>query len=147
MRHTVRKEQSQYMRARQLQNKARCQNSKAENWMEEKLANTGKKWTRQAMWGCRLFDFWCHEIGCAVEVDGPEHNAKFDAARDQYNYFRSAIVVLRVRNFNEADADEAIKQIGRLASWRDRRNFIGASAALVAKMGLKLANGNWAPPR
>ena len=113
--------------------------------MAAKLVSTGKKWTRQAMWGCRLFDFWCHEIGCAVEVDGPEHNAKFDAARDQYNYLRSAIVVLRVRNFDEASADDALRQIESMAPWRERRAQVGASAKKVWAAGLELAHGDWTP--
>ena len=38
--------------------------------MAEKLAATGHRWSRQAIWGKRIFDFWCATLGIAVEVDG-----------------------------------------------------------------------------
>jgi very-short-patch-repair endonuclease len=96
-----------------------------ENWMAEKLECTRFKWTRQAQWGCRIFDFWCHELGLAVEVDGPEHRLSYDNHRDEYNYRRSAILVLHVRNRDEEDAAAALRLIGESSSWKERREKLG----------------------
>lgn len=110
--------------------------------MESKLSLTGRKWTRQAMWGYRLFDFWCHELGIAVEVDGPEHNQEYDVARDRYNYFRSGILVLRVRNFNEADADKAIKAIESSEAWKTRKEKLKPGKKLLRANGMKVAKSD-----
>jgi len=92
-----------------------------ELWMKAKLDTTGLQWTRQAQWGWRLFDFWCHELGIAVEVDGPEHDQAKDAKRDAYNLKRSGILVLRVRNQNEGDAAKALADIQAACTWQERR--------------------------
>lgn len=109
------------MKMMQAKNKKSSRRSKAESWMKDKLASTGKKWSRQAQWGYRLFDFWNHELGIAVEVDGPEHDKEYDAFRDRHNLKRSGILVLRVRNFNEKDAEVAITTINEASSWKERR--------------------------
>lgn len=122
LRHTTTKEKSAYMLAMQIKNRGACKYNENENWMRDILiAQTQYKWTRQARWGYRLFDFWCHELGCAVEVDGPEHNKGYDQFRDYYNYVRSGIIVIRVKNKNEEDAAEAIAYIKTLGSWEERR--------------------------
>lgn len=114
-----------YMKERQNQNLARSARNPNENWMGEKLATTGRKWRRQAQWGYRLFDFWCHELGIAVEVDGPEHRIDYDNHRDEYNYRRSAILVLRVRNQNEEDAAAVLGIIASSCTWSERRQQLG----------------------
>lgn len=121
------REQSDYMKIRQQQNLARCTNSRAESWMHDKLKSTGLKWTRQAQWGYRLFDFWNGLRGIAVEVDGPEHDREYDAYRDEYNFRRSAIVVLRVANFSDEDAARALRIIGRLGTIAERKAELGIS--------------------
>lgn len=93
------------MRFRQGQNRDKTVN--AEKWAKRRLIESGHKWAHQTMWGCRIFDFWCHRLGIAVEVDGPEHRIDFDNARDRYNYYRSGILILRVRNFSDEDMDAA----------------------------------------
>lgn len=118
-------EKAQYMKERQIQNRINCVKNRNENWMKAKLAGTGFKWTRQAQWGYRLFDFWCHELGIAIEVDGPEHNKHVDNYRDEYNFRRSGIIVLHVRNNNDGDADEALAFISKSDKWSDRRNALG----------------------
>lgn len=120
---TVTKEHSDHMAMRQTQNRAR--NVPAENWFAAKLPATNLRWTRQARWGFRLFDFWCHEIGIAIEIDGAGHNAVIDAERDAIENERSCIIVLRVRNFNEDDAREAIERVGTSLLWNDRRYLSG----------------------
>lgn len=85
------------------------------------LKKTKLKWTRQAYWGFRLFDFWCHRLGVAVEVDGPEHIRERDEERDQYNFHRSGIIVIRVRNFSEPDAAACLREISKTGPWAERR--------------------------
>ena len=121
----VNRDDHAHMRLRQRQNLTTSTRSKAEAWMQEHLSRTGLKWTRQAQWGFRLFDFWCHDRGVAVEVDGPEHVREIDSRRDLYNYHRSGIVVIRVRNFNEQDAARCLSKIKRVGSWAARRKAMG----------------------
>lgn len=139
MRWSCTREEAEYMRTRQAQNRSSCKSSAAENWMAEKLKATGKNWTRQAQWGYRLLDFWNHELGIAVEIDGPEHNAEYDAARDKYNFLRSALVVLRVRNFNEGDASLALATIAASQTWKERKAQIKPGKKLLAAHSLKPA--------
>ena len=118
----------EYMRGRQDQNTERALQNRNENWLARKLADTGHKWTRQAIWGYRIFDFWCHELGVAVESDGPEHRADYDAYRDEYNLRRSGIVVVRIRNMNESDLKIALQEIATAGSWTERRKRLGLNA-------------------
>jgi hypothetical protein len=57
------KKEHLWLKERQKENYARCVNNKSENWMLEKLKKTGLKWTRQAIWGFRMFDFWSAKLG------------------------------------------------------------------------------------
>lgn len=118
-------------------NRIQCQKSAAEAWMADKLASTGMKWTRQAQWGYRLFDFWSAKLGVAVEVDGSEHKKEYDAYRDEYNYRRSGIIVLRVRNMNEEDAQKALLEIASCKEdWRQRRKSMGIEGSKKQKSHL-----------
>jgi very-short-patch-repair endonuclease len=118
-------EQHGYMRFRQSQNVSKSLFNSNENWMHDILASTGLKWNRQIIWGKRLFDFWNGFLGVAIEVDGEEHNLEYDAYRDEYNFRRSGIVVLRVRNRNEQDAITAVSWIGKAGSLAQRKTEIG----------------------
>jgi very-short-patch-repair endonuclease len=118
-------EQHAYMRMRQEENIAASKNNPNELWMYEKLKSTPYKWKRQRQWGYRLFDFFCAELGVAVEVDGPEHDPDYDAVRDHYNLTKSGIVVLRVRNRNEDDAMRCLEQIRSAETWNERRAKLG----------------------
>lgn len=120
------KEESDYMRMRRDQNLKRAAWLKAENeFMQKFLIPTGIKFSRQAQWGYRLFDFWVHDKGVAIEIDGPEHNRGYDAHRDLYNFLRSGIIVLRVRNFHVEDSVAAAKNLVAECSWHDRRACLG----------------------
>jgi very-short-patch-repair endonuclease len=150
MRWVVRSDQAKYMRERQDQNLKK--QVPAEIWAAEKLKATNRKWVRQAIWGCRLFDFWCHELGIAVEIDGLTHDKDYDRARDQYNYYRSGIVVLRVPNFDELAMQNALDMISQADSWAARklqmRQEFGLKddesfSQILKKVGLKKARGNW----
>jgi len=130
------KETSEYMRNNLAKNKKKSKYNKAENWMGGKLDKTKFKWTRQAMWGYRIFDFWCHHLGIAIEVDGPEHekNKDYDSYRDEYNFRRSGILVFRVRNMNEEDAKAALELINTSDTWSERRQSLGIYGNRKQKM-------------
>jgi len=132
-------DQHAYMAMRQVQNRQACKGNRNENWMADKLKTTSRQWTRQAQWGYRLFDFWCGELGVAIEVDGPEHHAGRDSYRDEYNFRRSAIVVLRVRNGNEEDAARTMIVLETLGTWEERRKLLGLDT--TTKQGRRLLVG------
>mgnify|MGYP000937170663 CR=1 FL=1 len=119
------KEESDHMAIRQKQNRESCKLSAAEEWMKVRLRGTGMKWKRQSRWGIRLFDFWNSEKGIAVEVDGPEHDPIRDKAKDRVDFLVSGILVLRVKNFDELDAQIAISRIMTSQSWNSRRSGMG----------------------
>lgn len=126
---TTTSDQHEYMRMRKNQNISKSKSSKAENWFYTQYANLcGIKFSRQAQWGYRLFDFWFSEKGVAIEIDGPEHDQKYDAYRDAYNFLRSGVIVLRVRNFNDSDAITAIHHLTNECSWEDRRKALRVTA-------------------
>lgn len=116
------KEDHAYMKVRKFQNIASSLNNPNENWMASLL---DLKWSRQAIWGKRLFDFWNPVLGIAIEVDGFEHNPKYDSYRDEYNFRRSGIVVLRVRNRNEMDAERAFAFVKCADGWMKRKSKLG----------------------
>jgi len=125
LRYTTKAEEHAYMKGRQEMNRRAALRNQNENWFADKLKTNKHKWSRQAQWGYRLFDFWCHELGIAVEVDGPEHDPGYDGYRDKYNYLRSGIIVLHVRNRNEADAKLALEFIAKAEDWSSRRRLLG----------------------
>jgi very-short-patch-repair endonuclease len=150
LRFPTKKEEHAYMRERKLQNRARIPWLKAERWfLEQHLSRLPRdpifKYTRQAEWGYRIFDFWFHELGVVVEVDGPEHNAGYDAYRDTYNFLRSGIVVLRVRNYHEGDAAQAVVELQRECRWEDRRRALGLLTTEATHAGRRelARNGDW----
>lgn len=95
--------------------------SQAEEWMNDLLKKTDYKWSRQARWGWRLFDFWNHTLGIAVEVDGREHNSERDKLRDSIEWDRSRIVIYRVPNFDQQSAVSVLEKINRSETWNERR--------------------------
>jgi len=126
LRWPINSEQAQYMEMRKQQNLVIAKRNPNENWMYEKLQTTGYNWSRQSKWGYRLFDFWCHYLGIAIEVDGNSHNKRYDKIRDEYNYNCSGILVLRVRNKNEDDAKRIMDIIkASTDNWNDRRINLG----------------------
>lgn len=118
----TRSEHHAHMRMRQRQNRKSCLRSKSESWAFDLLTTrTSIRWTRQAQSGFRIFDFWSHELGIAVEIDGPEHDRAKDAENDKWQFGRRSIVVLRVRNLNEDDMRQAIEIVSASESWTQRR--------------------------
>lgn len=149
LRFPTKKEEHAYMRERKLQNRARIPWLKAERWFLENylspLPQPAFKFTRQAEWGYRIFDFWFHALGVVVEVDGPEHNAGYDAYRDKYNFLRSGIVVLRVGNFNADHAASAVANLQRECRWTDRRRVLGLLTSDSSHQGRRelARNDDW----
>lgn len=128
LKYPVTKEAAEYLANLQQKNRLVCTKNENENWCKAILKKEIKgRWTRQALWGYRMFDFWNSTIGCAVEVDGPEHRAEYDFYRDLYVYLRSGVVVVRIRNKNEQDAKDAISFIKKLDPWKERRDRLGIS--------------------
>lgn len=121
LRFPTNKEEHLYMKWRKNQNIAKSLKNESENWFDEKIKPLGIKYSRQAVWGYRVFDFWFSGLGIAVEIDGNSHNKEYDAYRDEYNFKRSGIIVLRVRNKNENDAEKVISQIMNSDTWLERR--------------------------
>lgn len=121
---TTNKETHAHMKMRQAQNLVACKALKAEAWAEKHLSRTGIKWTRQAQWGFRLFDFWSSALGIAVEIDGPSHNPDFDYDRDLADFKRSGILVLRVPNWDEEAMERALEQIALAVGWNERRRLL-----------------------
>ena len=114
----------QVMKLRQAQCLSNSMKSKAECWMAYHLATTGLRWIRQARWRGRIFDFWCREKGVAVEVDGPEHKLEIDLKKDELAYKLCAILVFRVRNLNDADAQRVIRSIMETNAWPERKKLL-----------------------
>lgn len=150
LRFPTKKEEHEYMRKMKAQNRARMPWLKAEKWfLEEYISRLPKepkfKFSRQSEWGYRIFDFWWHEMGVVIEVDGPEHNAGYDAYRDTYNFLRSGIVVLRVKNFDDTTAVKAIENLVVECSWTDRRRSLGLLTTEASRQGRRelSVNGDW----
>ena len=116
------KEQTEYMAKMRALNISKCVTNENENLVWSKL---GKGWTRQAVRGYRIYDFWNHELGCAIEVDGMEHDREYDNYRDEYNFRRSGVVVFRVRNGNMEDLGAVLVAISKLTDIRTRKEKLG----------------------
>ena len=112
------------LRQYRKKNMAFALNNQNETWMWNKLKATGLLWGRQGLWAYRMFDFWCEDLGVAVEVDGPSHDRAKDARRDAFAFVVAGIIVLRVRNWNEEDAAVALAIIAKSGPWRRRQQAI-----------------------
>lgn len=127
------KEKSDYLLMRQNQNIERSKTNKAENWFDEKLKKCKHKYKRQRRWGYRIYDFWFHKLGLAVEIDGETHIKRWDELRDKQDFERSRIIVLRIPNFDEAEAYKALHYIQHSETWNERRLAAGMKPILHAE--------------
>ena len=114
-------EQAAHMRMRKQQNIVKSRYSKAETWAKAHLQMTNYKWTRQAIRGWRIFDFWNHTLGIAVEIDGTEHDKNHDLIRDTENWETSRILIIRVNNFDDIGMTKALETIKLSQTWNERR--------------------------
>lgn len=86
----------------------------AEERFNNKLLKLQDKWiifNRQRIWWTRIFDFWCDYLWVAIEIDWLTHNKNYDDRHDKYNYEVSWIIVYRINNYDEAQADIVINKI------------------------------------
>ena len=116
------KEQTEYMARMKSINMDKCLVNENENLVWSML---GEGWSRQAVRGYRIHDFWSHKLGCAIEVDGTEHDREYDNYRDEYNFRRSGVIVLRVRNNNTEDIKDVLSVVPRLDEHRVRKEKLG----------------------
>lgn len=130
------KVESDYMRRMKILNVKSSARNVNENWMARKL---DESWSRQVIKGFRIFDFWNHKLGVAIEIDGLEHDRDYDNYRDEYNFRRSGIIVLRVRNMNEADAEKVLLVLSKLTDHGTRKQVLGISGnTKAAKRSLSI---------
>lgn len=70
-------------------------------WSHLKDSQLGKKFRRQHSVGNRVIDFYCPELGLAIELDGATHDnlesQSYDAKRDDFLH-KLGIRVLRIQN-------------------------------------------------
>lgn len=119
--YTITSEHHEHMAKRQKERRVNGM-TMSEKWFIDKIAPlTGHKWTHEARWGFRLFDFWNSNLGLAVEIDGPEHDASLDSFRDKKEWERSRILIFRIRNENKEDAARFLEFIKSCQSWNERR--------------------------
>lgn len=127
-------EQAEYMRRMKDVNLERSLKNSNENWMSSYLPK--EHWSRQAIHGYRIFDFWNHKLYVAIEVDGKEHKRAYDNYRDEYNFRRSGILVFRVRNSNEEDALEVLNSLSKIEDRKTRREGLGIVGSKKEKRNL-----------
>lgn len=156
MRWVVTKQHSDYMRKRVRENEVMSYANRTENAVAKILGeNSSMIWRRQKQWGVRIFDFWCHQKGVAIEMDGPEHNEAYDRKRDEYVLGRSAIIVIRFKNHDLAGVLKRCADIDQMPDWHTRRverglyaRGKGSKRARLERLkqdGVTLAHGNWTP--
>ena len=70
----------------------------------------GLKFRRQQPIGPYIVDFFCHEVGLVVEVDGRSHDepGKEDSQREAFLQERQQLQVLRVSNDDVLKETEAV---------------------------------------
>jgi len=70
----------------------------------------GLKFRRQQPIGPYIVDFFCHEVGLVVEVDGRTHDerVKEDSRRDAFLREQQGLQVLRVSNDDVLNETEAV---------------------------------------
>lgn len=95
-----------------------------ENWMAAHLETTSHRWVRQQIAGHRIYDFFCRELGVAIEVDGEDHEPDYDHWRDLDDWRYARVLVLHVENRNEADAYRAMEEIAVTGTWANRLEAI-----------------------
>ena len=139
----VNREQMEYMKKLQYEARVLSRSNVGDNWADAILATGTLKWTRKAIWGCRLFDFCNARKGVAIELDEPKPGA--GAEEDRHARERSGIAVYRVRSFDEGHLRLVMAQAESLEDWTVRRDRLGIPYLLKGK-NLPKANGNWIPP-
>ena len=97
----------------------------AKLWERLRRSNLGVSFRRQQVIAGFIADFYCHQANLVVEVDGPIHEAEYDAERDRV-FAGYGIVTLR---FSNRQVEE---QIG-VVLYQIRRCVKARVAAAIAK--------------
>lgn len=140
----VNKEQSDRMKEMQAQQRAK--RNKSEDWADEIIKTYGLKYTRQAIWQARLFDFWFGGKGIALEIDGQSHTLfkqkLKDSITDNHFYMISGIIVLRVKEYDERALRQAMAKVCLSEGWKERRIAMGIFNAKQRRkqLGIPLKN-------
>lgn len=93
--------------------------TRGESWIRGRLLATGLPWTRQPM------RFWQRTLGIAVQLESADRDRHDDAASDRAELFHRGVMVIRVEEFNDEQAEEAIRAIRFAESWNSRRRAVG----------------------
>lgn len=128
----IRPDEEQRLRLREYRKETteKAKNNKSENrfrWKYLKPLHYTHKinFNRQRIRGNRIFDFRCSTKWIAVEVDGWYHYTKnqraWDIQRDNYNYKKHWVLVIRVEARDAIDAQNAIERIKKESDWKWRR--------------------------
>lgn len=118
----------QAARMRENQKKAKPNPVPAEIHAKKIIEEYGIKFSTQAIWQSRIFDFWFSGKGIAIEIDGPSHKesgqAFKDMVTDKHFYAISGIIVIRVANFDDNSLRKAMETICNSCTWKDRRETL-----------------------
>lgn len=90
----------------------------AENWFDKNICKDFHfQFTRQKIFGYRIFDFWCESLRVAVEIDGKRFHkdTEFDQQRDDVYQKRFKVSIFRVKAFCREDY---LSVLGKLKSLR-----------------------------
>ena len=85
-------------------------------------------WKQQYVWGHRIFDFYCNQVGAAIEVDGATHDRERDLAQDRWHARRSGIITFRVPNGDDRKLERVLLVLRRIARRKERKKMILALA-------------------
>jgi len=83
-----------------------------------------------------------------------QYDKNYDSIRDEYNFYRSGIIVLRVPNFDDQKMVDVLEAIKKSDTWQIRKVKMreqfnlrpeDSFSQILKKVGLKKAHGNWNP--
>jgi hypothetical protein len=87
----------------------------AERWARRKLAGSGLRWTRKA-----TRYFWSRNRGVLLEITPCAYSLDEAVA-----FSERAIVVIKIREFNDRDLADALLAVFYAESWNVRRRAVG----------------------
>ena len=101
----------------------RQQQTQAEQQLWSKLRHrqlAGLKFRRQVPIGAYIVDFYCHEQGLVVELDGSQHieQAAYDEVRSQFLQAQGLTVLRFWNNVVLTDVDSVLQQVWNATNTR-----------------------------
>jgi hypothetical protein len=94
--------------------------SDVELWMAKLLQTTRLQWRRRAP-----RQFWQHELGILILLEGPQHPRIASAELERAAFCERGVVLIQVTEFNKQDAANALRVIGFAEPWNARRRALG----------------------